>query len=237
MIELAVLGLLKEHPMHGYELKKRLREVLPPRAAISFGSLYPALGRLERDGAVAAAAGTSLGGPPVPMTGSFSGEAAAFRASRRVPARGPRNKKVYDITRLGEDRLAALLADPADDERSFPVKVALFRFAAPATRLGLLERRRATLVERLDERRRTMRSSREGLDRYVRSLLEHDTETTEREIAWIDRLLAEERALDSVDTTSAWRSAPQRPASAPTTHPPSLLDGNDTAQAADGGTR
>lgn len=241
MIELAVLGLLKEHPMHGYELKKRLREVLPPRAAISFGSLYPALGRLERDGSVvAAAAGTSLGGPPVPMTGSFSGEAAAFRSSRRVPARGPRNKKVYDITHVGEDRLAALLADPADDERTFPVKVALFRFAPPATRLGLLERRRATLVERLDERRRTMRSSGEGLDRYVRSLLEHDTETTEREIAWIDRLLAEERAADGIDTTSRRRSAPQRPPTAPTTtttHPPSLLDGNDTALAADGGTR
>ena len=32
----------------------------------------------------------------------------------------------------------------------------------------------------------------ERLDRYVRSLMEHDTESTERDIAWLDRLIEEE---------------------------------------------
>ena len=52
MLELAVLGLLAEQPLHGYELKKRLSETLGPLWGISFGSLYPALRRLERAGAI-----------------------------------------------------------------------------------------------------------------------------------------------------------------------------------------
>ena len=55
MLELAVLGLLSEQPLHGYELKKRLSETLGPLWGISFGSLYPALRRLERSGAIEAA--------------------------------------------------------------------------------------------------------------------------------------------------------------------------------------
>ena len=50
MIDLAILGLLTEQELHGYELKKRLGELLSSRASISFGSLYPALARLEAPG-------------------------------------------------------------------------------------------------------------------------------------------------------------------------------------------
>lgn len=52
VLELAILGLLKERPMHGYDLRKRLRDELGPFSNLSFGSLYPALARLERTGAV-----------------------------------------------------------------------------------------------------------------------------------------------------------------------------------------
>ena len=47
MLELAILGLLKEQELHGYELKKRLAETLGVGSGVSFGSLYPALARLE----------------------------------------------------------------------------------------------------------------------------------------------------------------------------------------------
>ena len=43
ILELAVLGLLHESPMHGYELRKRLSGVLGTFHAISYGSLYPCL--------------------------------------------------------------------------------------------------------------------------------------------------------------------------------------------------
>src|ERR1051326_3290875 len=54
VLELAVLGLLSEQPLHGYELKKRLSDTLGPLWGISFGSLYPALRRLDRSGAIEA---------------------------------------------------------------------------------------------------------------------------------------------------------------------------------------
>ena len=53
MLELAILGVLAEQPRHGYELKKRLSDTLGPLWGISFGSLYPALKRLELKGWIA----------------------------------------------------------------------------------------------------------------------------------------------------------------------------------------
>ena len=218
MIELAILGTLKEGAMHGYELRKRLHELVGTRPAASFGSIYPALGRLERNGQVAVVAATALPAPLPPMTGSFTGEAAAFRASRRSLPRASRNKKVYAITERGSARLAEIIADPADDERSFPVKVALCRFVDPETRVGLLERRRAALVERLGEGRRTIGQRGDRIDRYLRSLLEHDTEATERDIAWLDRLLTAERELHAPQPLAhqlAGRELPGRELPAP----------------------
>jgi len=192
VIELAILGILKEADLHGYELKKHLRKVLGPLSNVSFGSLYPALSRLERQGAVAVVAvDDGLSHSPMPMTGSLAGEAAAFRARRRA-TRGPRNKKVYGITAVGDARLSELMADPSDDERSFGMKLAFFRWCDRPTRLSLLERRRATLRQRLDETRRAV-ASREADDPYVQALMEHDTESTMRDIDWIGRLIASEQ--------------------------------------------
>jgi len=187
VIELAILGVLKESELHGYELKKRLREVLGPLSSVSFGSLYPALARLEASGAVKAVEAADVAPTSaIPMTGSFTGEAAAFRA-RRKASRGPRGKKVYGITEAGEARLCELIADPTDDDRAFNVKLAFCRFCDAPTRLALLQRRRDALAEQLAERRPG-----KVADRYLRALVEHDTESIERDIAWLDRLVQSE---------------------------------------------
>ena len=52
MLDFAVLGLLMEQPRHGYELKRSLGEL--GFWKVSFGSLYPALRRLEKRGAIEA---------------------------------------------------------------------------------------------------------------------------------------------------------------------------------------
>ena len=119
-------------------------------------------------------------------TGSFTGEAAAFRA-RRKAVRGPRGKKVYGITEVGDARLCELIADATDDDRAFNVKLAFCRFCEPAIRLALLQRRRDTLAEQLAERRPS-----KVADRYLRALVEHDTESIERDIAWLDGLIQTE---------------------------------------------
>src|SRR5260221_9698763 len=86
MIELAVLGLLKEQELHGYELRKRLGDLPGARASVvSFGSLYPALARLERSGLVKAVEANTRIDRSVPSSGSLAGEIAAFRARRLAP--------------------------------------------------------------------------------------------------------------------------------------------------------
>ncbi|HEX4979803.1 MAG TPA: PadR family transcriptional regulator [Acidimicrobiales bacterium] len=197
MLELAILGLLKEQELHGYELKKRLGETLGPFSGASFGSLYPALRRLEAAGSIAASE-TVAASVPIPMTGSLGGELAAFRARRRATAReGGRKRKVYRITPAGErlfDELLATESQATDDDRTFQLKLAFARHLPPDTRLGLLERRRAHLVERLAQAKASVRSRRDRVDAYTRSLLEHSRDTTERDITWLDQLILRERA-------------------------------------------
>src|SRR5207248_3821099 len=135
--------------LHGYELKKRLSAAFGPFSSVSFGSLYPALNRLEAAGAVKAVEALEPQAPrAIPMTGSMTGEAAAFRA-RREPKRGGRAKKVYGITERGEKLFEELLeadSSSADDDRGFNLRLAFCRYLPPDARLGMLERRRAQLV-------------------------------------------------------------------------------------------
>jgi DNA-binding PadR family transcriptional regulator len=197
MLELAVLGLLKEQPLHGYELKKRLAETVGSVWGVSFGSLYPALRRLERSGAIEVVDGTARAGAdaPMPATGSLAGEAAAARLRVVPPAPSRRNRKAYRITAAGERQLVELLtaADGPDDERSFSLRVAFCRYLEPTARLELLERRRAELRDRLH---RATRSRGPALDRYTRSLAEHRTRSTERDLEWVDELIDQERTND-----------------------------------------
>ena len=199
MVELAVLGVLREGDLHGYELRKRVRELLGPGSSVSFGSLYPALARLERDGLVREVEADETGGVPIPMTGSLSGELAAFRArTRRRPrtSRGARTRKVFGLTPAGEARLSELVAEPGEDDRTFALKLALCGWCDPATRLALFERRRAALADRLAATRSSTAGTGGYLDRYRRSLFEREADVTERDIAWLDGLIAAERDPD-----------------------------------------
>jgi DNA-binding PadR family transcriptional regulator len=219
VLELAILGLLLEQEMHGYEIRRRLRDELGLFANISFGSLYPALSRLEAGRAVTVAESGGAGAAlPIPPTGSLSGERAGLRARRAGAGRvTKRSRKVYRITDHGRELFEQLLdADEpagADDARSFSLRLAFARHLAPQARLALLERRRAQLTRRLagDHRRAAGRD----LDHYTRSLVEHSTEATEHDIAWLDRLIDAERSKQS--TTRSHRREPRRGAAVPTT--------------------
>jgi DNA-binding PadR family transcriptional regulator len=190
VLDLAILGLLKEQPLHGYELKKRLGETLGSLWGISYGSLYPALRRLEGDGAIESVEpGAAV--VPIRTTGSLDGDLAAARLRR--PAKATRRtRKAYRLTERGDVRLTELLLDDdatGDDERTFALKLAFCRHLPPAARLELLERRRAALAERLSRARRT--SPGRG-DRYARSLFEHRTQSTQRDLEWVETLIAAE---------------------------------------------
>jgi DNA-binding PadR family transcriptional regulator len=126
----------------------------------------------------------------------------AAAGSARSPRNG-RSKKVYGITERGRELFAQLLgAEPVslDDAREFGLRLALARFLPPDAWVRLLERRRATLVERLARTRTrgpsgpSERGTEAGRDPYATALMEHGAETIERDISWLESLIARERA-------------------------------------------
>jgi DNA-binding PadR family transcriptional regulator len=198
MLELAILGLLEELPLHGYELKKRLKDSLGDVWGVSYGSLYPALARLEKVGAIEVVDPAPAPAAAIPATGSISGEAAAARL-RRLARPSGRTRKAYRIAPRGHDLFAEMLrADPApgaDEERDFALKLAFCRHLDPPARLELLQRRRAQLAERLARGQEAVaaRAARGRVrDRYAQALLEHGTRSTERDLEWLDQLIEDE---------------------------------------------
>jgi len=168
MIELAILGLLKERPMHGYQLNRELSEQLGGLWRVSYGSLYPSLRRLERQGAITSEPGT-----------------------------GARRKTVYAITPEGERLFLELLEETPQENQTedarFRVRLAFFRYLPPETRVRLLERRRQALETRLADVKAHLRDDAGTTDDYQRALLDHARVGTESDIAWLTDLIRTER--------------------------------------------
>jgi hypothetical protein len=114
---------------------------------------------------------------------------------------------VYRITDEGRRQFAELLhseqASGNDDARNFSLRLAFARYLPPHARLRLLERRRGQLFQRLAESRAAVDAAEGRLDSYARSLMEHTTESTERDIAWLDRLIEAERAKEAAASGGA----------------------------------
>ena len=110
MLELAILGLLKERSMHGYQLSKRLTDSLGGFWRVSYGSLYPSLKRLERQGAV-----------------------EQIFDKQEVG----RRKNVYRITETGEALFRELLEESgpesSGEDNRFRVRMAFFKYLSPET--------------------------------------------------------------------------------------------------------
>ncbi len=174
-LELAVLGLLHESPMHGYEVRKRVTGLLGWGRVLSYGSLYPCLKQMLRAGLIAEEA-------PDATT-------VDARAARR-------GKIVYKLTADGKERFATLLSaggPSAWDDDSFGVRFAFFGFTTSETRIRILEGRRSRLEERLEGVRTSLVRSRERLDSYTLELQRHGLESVEREVRWITELIDHER--------------------------------------------
>ena len=187
MLELAILGLLKERVMHGYELRKQLAQRLGLFWSVSFGSIYPTLKKLERRGLVEK---FSLGD----------------QTSRR--------KQTYRITEAGEREFMDLIAEGASstwEEEKFPLRLAFFRYLKPETRIRLLERRKQVLEDKIAEARRCMRNARGGWsDEYTLKLVRHGMEIAEHDLHWVDELIATERAAVELMSAPSPPPAPDR---------------------------
>ncbi len=191
MIDPTILGLLRDCDLHGYELKKRISDLMGNKQTTSWGTLYPALAKLEAQGALKAVEIAHSSGPTVPMTGSLGGEAAAFGSIRRA-IRGVRGKKVYSLTPNGWRRFLEFLADRETDERDFRIKVAFARHLDPAARLDLFQRQLIRLESHSSERK----TSPDGgtLDKYIDSIRHLESNLDRAEINWLTELIAHEKS-------------------------------------------
>ena len=183
-LELAVLGLLHEHPLHGYELRKRLNVVLGWNRLLSYGSLYPALQRMLRAGLIREHRGT---GPA--------------DAGARSPATSRRPRITYELTDEGRTLFGTLMSDAgpaAWEDDTFDVRFAFFGRIDREIRLRVLEGRRARLEERLARLRQQLAGP-GPRDAYTAELQRHGVELVEREVRWLTDLIAAERGPAAAD--------------------------------------
>ncbi|MGH3373477.1 MAG: helix-turn-helix transcriptional regulator [Actinoallomurus sp.] len=177
VLDLAVLGLLNESPMHGYELRKRLNTLLGMFRAFSYGSLYPCLKQLLTQGLI------------------MEDDEESTPAVR--PAATRRSKIVYKLTAEGKEHLQELLSEagPASwEDEGFGVHFAFFAHTRADVRLRILEGRRSRLEERLEGVRAALARTRERVDNYTLELQQHGLESVEREVRWLNELIGRERA-------------------------------------------
>jgi DNA-binding PadR family transcriptional regulator len=195
LLELAVLGLLHETPMHGYQLRKQLHARLGTFRAFSWGSLYPTLRRLQRAGLIAETAD-----PPSEDTPDEGTETAAAR--QRSSSRGSwgtktrRGRRVFELTAEGKDRFDELVAEAGPqtwDDEAFGIHLAFFSRTPVEVRMRILEGRRRQVEERREGLRSSLSRASEQIDHYTRELHRIGLESTEREVRWLNELIAAER--------------------------------------------
>ncbi|USQ80070.1 PadR family transcriptional regulator [Ornithinimicrobium faecis] len=170
MLELAILGLLHDTPMHGYEVRKQVHRVLGTVRAMSYGTLYPRLRLLVERGLI---------------------------VEQDASPTGRRARITYAVTPAGQERFQSLLttAGPsAWEDDAFAVHFAFFGRADRAVRLRILEGRRARLEERLAMYRANGLVDDDTLDGYAAELHRHGLESAERDVRWLTGLIETERS-------------------------------------------
>jgi DNA-binding PadR family transcriptional regulator len=167
-LELAILSVLRSKtPQNGYQIRKTLSSGCGPLLQFSFGSLYPALGRLEERAAIEEVS-SSNGESDFISTGSITGDSATKRDWLKdlVPQRAfssersGRNTKLYVITDIGLKLFSELVEHvPLESERDVLTWLSLIDEASIATAIERLNDRITTLIEAKRAKSRTTSGS------------------------------------------------------------------------------
>ncbi len=185
-IELAVLGLLHEGPMHGYQLRKRLNLMLGWGRVLSYGSLYPALKKMLRNQLIEET--------------TVDDDRAASRRPRIV----------YQVTGTGTAAFEQLMTEvgpTAWEDDTFDIRFAFFGRTDMEIRLRVLEGRRTRLQERLERVQGELAMTQAEVDRYAAELQRHGVESVQREVRWLSDLIDAERGIRRPDATTTGTTA------------------------------
>ena len=190
--------LLKEQPLHGYELKKRAQR----DARLPLGRLVrlalSGLRRLERDGP------SRWSTPPTLATAPDPGHRLAQRrpprrrgcADRQAVAAHPQGVRHHPGGRAPASPSCSSTADERRRRPRLRPEARLLPVTSTPTGPPPAPRAAAHQSRRRAHPRPCSRH-RHAADRYTRSLVEHRTQSTERDLEWVDSLIAAEHALEA----------------------------------------
>lgn len=171
MLTLAVLGFLAEEPLHAYELRRRISDLMGHARPVSDGALYPALNRLQKAGLLIRHAEETGTGP---------------------------TRQVFTLTDAGRAELLRRLGEPSEIEISdgssfFTLLAFLGHLPAAAGQARVLRRRLDFLTAPASffhEDGRPLRAA-EVTDRYRKGMLVMARAQSRAEREWLTSTLAE----------------------------------------------
>lgn len=166
--ELLILGLLKDKPRHGYEIKKQIKDVISTFAALEVESTYYSLTLLEKKGFV----------------------------KKAVSAEGNRPEKfVYSLTAKGEKRFNQLLTKTllTVERPNFSFDMALYflPYMPTDTALHRLKGRSRMLLKVEDALGRLADQLKEKSSYHLKSIVDHNLELLQAEKKFIHHVSEE----------------------------------------------
>ncbi|MGW1055230.1 PadR family transcriptional regulator [Streptomyces sp. NPDC001118] len=171
MLDLSILGFLYEEPLHGYELRTRIARLTGHVRAISHGTLYPAIKRMEKAGLLR-------------------------REAQPGAAAAPRH--VLSLTDEGRQELLRCLSSPeqpfiTDENRWFTLLAFLRHLPDRRLQAEILRRRQQFLSEESSFFYKGDKplSAAEIDDPFRQGVLRIARATTKAESAWLDRTITE----------------------------------------------
>jgi PadR family transcriptional regulator AphA len=160
-----VLGLLARQAMSGYDINRFLKSLNWLIDVPSLGSLYPSLHALLKDGLVT----------------------VEVVANEDRPSR-----KIYSITREGEQALQAWLNQPSKSNGSLKKFVMRLTLADQISHVGLLahlEQRRAQVAAQEKVVEQAIECRAQDVDLGERLMLDYELSLAAAELAWLDSTL------------------------------------------------
>jgi DNA-binding PadR family transcriptional regulator len=180
---LVILGLLRDRPLHGYEIKHIIEEHMDDWTSIAFGSIYFALKKLSEEGLVEVAATERTGNRP--------------------------SRTVYALTQVGREEFLRLLRKlwSKTERQYFATDLGLFFMDALSPK-EILEHLQARLddLNRTAEhlkRHRAENMTDPHVPRRARFIFDHSQAHLEAELSWTQALWTE---LHDGGSPDAWQN-------------------------------
>jgi DNA-binding PadR family transcriptional regulator len=166
---LVILGLLRDQPLHGSEIKQIIEEHMGDWTSIAFGSIYFALGKLSEEGLIEMVATEKQGNRP--------------------------SRSIYQITKAGRAEFLRLLREVwrETEQQFFAIDVGLaFMSALPPQEIKLyLQNRVVQLEDALNylESHQQEQMGQPEVPASAVAIFEHSRAHLEAELIWMKEVL------------------------------------------------